>query len=171
MAEAARKPTSERMYGKRPRIAEESEGDEVRSRGGAPERAEAAARKTAGNPPSKTVTRDEGKSGTEAKGDAMAGTDGIETHHTHSGERTEMHHRHMAEHKDMHHRHEREHLMRAMGHHHESHEEMNARHHGEKRRMHTRHEAEMKAMGESHAEAPSAGIEEADVGNAGTEPT
>ena len=154
MAEERKKGAAS-LYGKPPKIErDERDGDTPKSGGGAPKEAEKKAEESAGKPKAETESKSEGKSGTEAKGDVMAGTDGIMTHQTQSGERTEMHHRHMHEHGEMHHRHEREHLMRATGHHSESHEEMSKRHHGEMRAMHTRHERDHKEMGERQASAP-----------------
>lgn len=98
MAEEPKKKSgSARMYGKSPRIEKApSEGDEVRSEGGAPKKAAAKAETTAGEPRSEATHNDEGKGGTEgAKGDVMAGTDGIETHHVQSGEREALHGQHM----------------------------------------------------------------------------
>lgn len=164
---AEKKSRSERMYGKGPSIVDEpAEGDVNRSTNeqGAKDEVE----KTAAKP----ETRADMKSGGNAKGDVMAGTDGIMTHHQHSAERTETHHRHMHEQHALHERHEREHMMRAMGHHHESHEEMNDRHHEERRKMHTRHEKEHRELGERHEESgegPTAGIKEKPEGKGGTE--
>ena len=129
---------SAKMYGKGPRIEDKDVETKIEA-GGAPE-------------PAKTVSSGSGdtKSGGDAKGDVMAGTDGVETHHQHSGERMEMHHRHERERGDMMHRHEREHMMRATGHHHEKHEAMHERHESEMRAMHTRHEGEHRAMHDRH---------------------
>lgn len=166
MAEAARKPPSERMYGKGPKIEPEpSKGDTNKS--GHQAEAKKEAEKTAGQPESKANMKDGG----DTKGDVMAGTEGIPTHHHEQArERTEVHHRHMAEHASMHERHEREHLMRVMGHHEEDQEAMHERHHGEARRMHTSHEREMRDMHERHEDGPSGGIKEKEIGKGGTEP-
>ncbi len=169
MAEEEKKPKrSEKMYGKGPKIEAEREGDKVKSEGGAPKEANAEADKTAGDPPSHVETSDVGKSGTEAKGDVMAGTDGIETHHVHSGERMQMHGRHMLEAVDMAHRHDKEHMLRVTGNHGEDHGTMNGRHNSEFRSMHTRHEQDHRALGARQAGGPSAGIEEKEVGPSGT---
>ena len=140
-----KKSSSAKMYGKSPKIEKAPEkGDTVKSEGGAPKEAEKEAKKSAGDPVSRTEHSDVGKSGTEAKGDVMAGTDGIQTHHTESGMREEM--------KDLHSHHER--AMQALhDHHREAMKELNKRH-----RMTGR-------------EAPSAGIEEGSVGESGTQPT
>lgn len=160
------------LYGKPPKIqSAEAKGDTPKD-AGAPKQAAAKAAETAGSPKTEAVVEGDMKSGTEAKGDVMAGTDGIMTHHTQSGERMEGHHRRMHEHGEMMHRHEREHVMRATGHHAESHEDMAKRHHGEMRAMHTRHERDHKEMGERHAGmAPSGGIEAKPVSDSGTQPT
>lgn len=167
---AEKKSRSERMYGNGPTITDEpEEGDKNRS--GHQEEAHAAAKKTAG----KSETKADMKSGGEAAADVMAGTDGIETHHTQSNEREAMHGRHMVAHAGMHGRHEKEHLARALGHAKESHEDMADRHEKEMRTMHTSHEREHREMSARHAgkmdkdgTGPSGGIEEKEVGKSGT---
>lgn len=167
-----KKAGSERMYGKSPHIErkEKKSGDKMESEGGAPKEAAAKAEETAGEPKAEANMDDAsvpgGEGAPEAKGDVMAGTDGIETHHTSSAERMEGHSRRMGEHSEMMHRHEREHLLRATGNHKEDHASMSKRHHGEMRAMHTRHEREHKEVGERHA-----GIEmpQESVGTEGTE--
>lgn len=167
MAEEPKKSRSQKMYGKGPRIeAESGEGDVNRST--SEQGAKKEVEKTAGKP----ETKGDMKHGGNAKGDVMAGTDGIMTHHQHSAERTEMHHRHRMEHEEHHHRHEREHMMRTMGHHSEDHEEMHERHHGEMKRLHSKHEKEMREMHdrhEEHGDGPTAGIKEKPEGKGGTE--
>jgi hypothetical protein len=168
-----KKKPADKLYGKGPKLEPEpNKGDTVKSEGGAPKEAAKKAEESAGDPKSETTHSDIGKSGTEAKGDVMAGTDGIMTHHTQSGERKDMHHRHMMEKESVHGRHEHEHMMRAMGHGKESHEEMNTRHHAEIKAMNSRHEKEHREMGSRHAGAvPDAGMEDKDVGESGTQPT
>ena len=163
-----KKSGSARMYGKTPKIEPEGKGDTVKSEGGAPDKANAEAKSTAGDPPSHVTEKDEGRSGTEAKGDVMAGTDGIDTHHVQSGERDAIHHRQMMDHVQRHERHQRERLMHAMGHGKEATADMHKRHFDEKRSMHTRHEAETRDMNERHGAGPSGGIEEKEVSKSGT---
>lgn len=157
------------LYGKPPKIqSAEAKGDTPKD-AGAPKQAAAKAAETAGSPKTEAVVEGDMKSGTEAKGDVMAGTDGIMTHHTQSGERSDMHSRHMLEHSHMLGRHQQDHAIRAMGHGTESHEQMNKRHNDEMRTTHTRHEGEHRAMGERHAGMPSGGMTEKSVGDSGTE--
>jgi hypothetical protein len=170
-----KKKSSEKLYGKGPKIEPAPEkGDTVKSEGGAPKEAAKEAEKSAGEPKSEATHSEVGKSGTEAKGDVMAGTDGIMTHHTQSGERTSVHNRHQMEMEQMHGRHEHEHMMRVMGHSKESHEEMGRRHHQEMKDAHSRHEKEHRDMTARHAgaggeETPHAGMEEKEVGTEGTQ--
>src|SRR5262245_33898320 len=114
MAAEPKSTPAGRMYGRGPKIDAEREPPGGAAGGGAAAEPKEAPRQE---------KKDEGP-----KGDVMAGTDGIPTHHhEQSGERAALHHRHVAEHHDMHHRHEREHLMRVMGHHKEDGEAMHER--------------------------------------------
>ncbi len=167
MAEDKKPSRSSKMYGKGPKIEPEGKGDIVKSEGGAPKEAASEAKDTAGDPPSHTTKDDAGKSGTEAKGDVMAGTDGIPTHHVQSGERTEAANRHMMEAKDMLGRHERDHLARSLGHGEMTHEDMNKAHEAERRVMNTRHEGDWRAMGKRHADVS---MPTKDEGKSGTNP-
>ncbi len=166
MAEEEKKPSaSKKLYGKTPKIEPEGKGDTVKSEGGAPKEAATEAKDTAGDPPSHTETKSEGESGTEAKGDVMAGTDGIPTYHTQSGERAAQHHRHMMEHVDGYHARERDHLMAATGNHAEAADAMMARHHAEMKSRHSGHEKDMRDMGSRHM---SLDMPEKDEGKSGT---
>lgn len=149
MAEAKKSGAS--RYDKSPKIEPEpSKGHEPED-GGAIKGAEKDAERTAGDPKTEGDMTKDDEPGNEVRGDVMKGTDGIETHHTQSGEREMAHGHQMTEKAHQHGRHEKEHLLRATGHHKESHEEMNSRHHAEMRSMHSRHEKEMKEMGARHA--------------------
>jgi len=162
MAEDEKKPSaSKRLYSKTPKIEPEGKGDTVKSEGGAPKEAASEAKSTAGDPPEKTETKSEGESGTEAKGDVMAGTDGIPTYHTQSGERTAMHSRHMMAHVEAHHGRERDHLLAATGNHSESPEDMMTRHHTEMKQLHSSHEKDLRDFHNR--------ISEKEVGTSGTE--
>lgn len=146
MADEKKPARSAKLYKKGPSIKPEGKGDTNKS--ASEEGASAAAKKTAGDPPApKDVS---GESGSTTKGDVMAGTDGIPTHHTQAGERMEIHKRHMVEHADMIGRHERDHLARSLGHGDVSHEDMVAAHHVERRTVHTRHESEWRHAGARH---------------------
>lgn len=154
----AEKKGASKLYGKSPKIENEpvdAVGDTDTS--GHSEKA----REKAAEPPKTEGTMDKGG---DAKGDVMAGTDGIKTHHMH--ERNETHARHMHEHATMHNRHMHEHMMG---------EADGERHHKERQKMHTRHESEMKEMDERHGgtsaseEGPSGGMKDKDIGKAGTE--
>jgi hypothetical protein len=168
MAEEKTKKGAGKLYGKSPRIKEKAvagEGDTNKSG----HEAEAAA--AAAKPPRAEGTM---KEGGNAKGDVMAGTAGVETHH-HAHERNQMHARHAHERHEMHVRHQHEHSMREAGHHHETHQAMAERHHKELQRMHTRHEGEHREMHERHfggegGEGPTGGITEKPEGKGGTEP-
>lgn len=166
MAEDEKKPSaSKKLYGKTPKIEPEGKGDTVKSEGGAPKEAASEAKDTAGDPPSHTETKDEGKSGTEAKGDVMAGTDGIPTFHTQSGERSQLHSRHMMAHVEAHHGRERDHLMQATGNHAEAPEAMMTRHHTELKHLNASHEKDLRDLHSRHA---SVEMPEKDVGESGT---
>lgn len=174
MAEA--KKGGAALYGKPPRIeTDKASGDTVKSGGGAPKGAQAKAEKTAGSPTAMTENKSVGDSGTNAKGDVMAGTDGIPTHHhTQHAERAELHHRHMMQHVQQHGKHQEEHLMQSMGHSSESASAMHERHHNERRSLHTSHEREMRDMHGRHeamGTGPSGGMVEKEVGKSGTQPT
>ena len=141
-----KKKTSEKLYGKGPKLAPADEkGDTVKSEGGAPEEAAKKAEESAGKPKSETTHSEVGKSGTEAKSGEETGTEGVPTSHTRSGGdmRDEM--------KDLHAHHER-----AM------------------KDLHEHHERSMKALTNRHArmgrDAPDAGMEDKEVGESGTNP-
>lgn len=144
MAEKEKKKTSEKLYGKGPKLEPaDSKGDTVKSEGGAPTEAAKKAEESAGEPKSETTHSEVGKAGTEAKSGEETGTAGIETHHTQSGMRDEM--------KDLHSHHER-----AM------------------KDLHEHHERAMKALTNRHARMergmPDAGMEDKTVGESGTNP-
>lgn len=168
MADAPKKGASA-LYSKPPKI-EPVSGDGDKNKSARTEKAMGDAEKTAGDPkPSGDMTH-----GSDAKGDVMAGTDGIPTHHhAQNAERSEMHHRHILETVQQHGRQQQDHLMRAMGHHAEDMSAMHQRHHSERRTLHTTHEREMKDTHSRHemmgGEGPSAGMTEKRIGNAGTE--
>lgn len=139
---------AKKLYSSGPKILPEGGGDKNKS--AKTSEAKADAEKTAGDPPDKT-TETESAPVTEAKGDVMAGTDGIPTHHTQAAERGEVHNRHMLEQKDLLHRHERDHLARSLGHGGEDFTVMSSRHNDERRSMHTRHEQEYRQVSSRHA--------------------
>lgn len=170
---AEKKSSSSKMYGKSPRIEKApAKGDTVKSEGGAPKEAAAKAEESAGEPKSEATYSEVGDGGTNAaKGDVMAGTDGIPTHHMQSNEREAMHGRQSTERAEAHGRHERDHLMRATGNSSESHEDMTKRHVVELRHMHAKHEKEVKDMGERHAGGGPDMTPDSNVGESGTQPT
>lgn len=158
------------LYGKPPKI-EADKGDGDTNRSGHMSKASAKASSTAGDAkPSGDMT-----SGSDAKGDVMAGTDGIPTHHhAQHAERSEMHHRHQLEHVMMHGRHQEDHLKASMGHHGEAMPAMHQRHHQERRTLHTTHEREVRDTHSRHeamGDSPTGGIKQESVGKSGTEPS
>ena len=153
MADEKKKKGAAGMYGKSPKIEDEpvkKVGDENTSG-----HEEKAAEKAA-EPPKTEGTMDKGG---DAKGEVMAGTAGIPTHHM--AERHGMIARHAHEMTDLHHRHMME---RSMG------EADGERHHKERMKVHSRHEAEMKDLDERHGGGPTGGKTEKEIGKGGTEP-
>ena len=141
-----KKRSSEKLYGKPPKIEPApKKGDTVKSEGGAPKEAAKEAEKSAGDPVTKETHSEIGESGTEAKGDVMAGTDGIPTSHTESGDGLREHM------KDLHSHHER--MMRD---------------------LHEHHMQAMKEIGKRHLamhtkNGESGGMKEEDIGKGGEE--
>lgn len=161
MAEEKKKKGAAGLYGKSPRIEDEpvKAGGDTNKSG----HEEGAAEKAA--EPAKTEgTMNEGGN---AKGDVMAGTNGVPAHHMHELHETKA--RHVHEHMTMHNRHARE---LSMG------EAEPERHHKERQKMHTRHETELKEVeerihggGSASENGPSGGMKDKDVGGKdGTEP-
>lgn len=138
---------AKKLYAQGPKIKPDDKGDTNKSAN--QQGSKVGAERTAASPPKPSDVS--GKTGSTTKGDVMAGTDGIPTHHTQSGERTALHSSHMLEHSEMMGRHERDHLARALGHGDMTHEQMNAVHLKERQTLHTRHEGDWRAAGGRHA--------------------
>lgn len=129
-----------RRYNKAPAIKSKPE---MRESGGDEERSATPKREGTSNAP----RPESGTGGAKPNGNAMSGTDGVETHDDEdaAGGMQAMHMRHHREMKEMH------------DGHHEEHKSMSERHHAEHHKMHKRHQDEHKAMmSEGEAEAATA---------------